>query len=213
MRSAPDKSFIKYVQEATSWNTLCRDFGYASSQIKQNIETIKKKCRRLGVSYDHLILVKGQIPLCYQCTDARFEEIISQSQTWMTVMMAFGYTDNAAPYTKTIIKKRCNELGVTYDHIDKKVRKREPWHDVPIDTLRKWIAETDSWCNLFHRTICDYDKLRDHCRAVGIDFSHLSQGGSRRKRARDDIDADGATGAYNLWLAPGCRLDEPGWRY
>ena len=155
MRSVPDKIFIKYVQEVTSWNALCKDFGYASNNIKQNIETIKKRCRRLGVSYDHLTLVQGQIPLCYQCTDARFEEIISQSQTWMTVMMAFGYTDKAAPNTKKMVKKRCTELGVKYEHINKRVK----------------------------------------------------------KRARDDVDADGATGAYNPWLAPGCRLDEPGWRY
>ena len=56
MRSAPDKSFIKYVQEATSWNTLCKDFGYATSQIKQNIEIIKTDLE------NDLLYLRGSIP-------------------------------------------------------------------------------------------------------------------------------------------------------
>ena len=154
MRSIPDKIFISYIQDATSWNTLCKDFGYSAKHTKQNIESIKRRCRKLGVTYNHLTLIRGQIPWCYQCTDARFNEIISNSQTWMEVMIALGKF-KITQQRKNMIKKRCNELGVNYEHINKRVK----------------------------------------------------------KRARDDVDADEATGAYNLWLAPGCRLDEPGWRY
>ena len=154
LRRAPDKSFARCVQEATSWNSLLYDFGYSTGNRLQNIESIKRRCRKLGVTYDHLTLVKGQIPWCYRCTDARFEEIISNSQTWMSVMIALGKF-KITSQAKNMIKKRCNELGVNYEHINKRVK----------------------------------------------------------KRARDDVDADEATGAYNPWLAPGCRLDEPGWRY
>ena len=147
MRSAPDKSFIKYVHEATSWNTLCKDFGYSTNHTKTNIERIKRRCRKLGVTYDHLTYLQGQIPWCYQFTDARFEEIISSSHTWMEVMTGFGKC-TITSQAKKMIKKRCTELGVSYGHIDKKAK-------------------------------------------IVVDEASV----------------------YNPWLAPGCTLDEPGWRY
>ena len=132
MRSVPDKSFIRYVKEATSWNTLCKDFGYSTNHTKINIERIKKRCRKLGVTYDHLTLVQGQIPWCYQFTDARFNEIISNSQTWMTVMIALGKF-KVTQQRKNMIKKRCTELGLSYNHINKKAKIVETCDHVPVD--------------------------------------------------------------------------------
>lgn len=101
-----DATFAKYVSESTNPYQLARKCGYRSS-----CKTLLRRIDKLGLSTKHYRTTNSST--LYNITDDKFVNIVESSDCFTSVLKKCGTT------SRTIIKRRINELQIQTDHFIK----------------------------------------------------------------------------------------------